>query len=364
MQRILYMNAGIHHTEGIKYTGSKLRLLPYIVGEIERTGIRDVLDAFSGTTRVSQALAQSGYDVTANDISEWSEVFGNCYLVSSGQDRFYQEIIDGLNALEGYDGWFSENYGGTGPEGKRPFQMHNARKLDAIRDCIDTLGLEWVDKCVILTSLILALDSVDNTLGHFVSYLSGWSRRSYRDLKLELPARFPIRTRNTVLKGDAFDAVKRHHDLVYLDPPYGSNNEKMPPSRVRYASYYHFWKTVILNDRPRLFGKANRRDDTHDSESGSIFEEFRRGPDGRFIVMSAIDRLISEADADYILLSYSSGGRAGREELADIMSSNGTLLSVREIDYRKNVMSDFSRTREWTNQNDKVHKEYLFLMKK
>ena len=46
------------------------------------------------------------------------------------------------------------------------------------------------------------------------------------------------------------------------------------------------------------------------------------------------------------------------------MSSNGTLLSVREIDYRKNVMSDFSRTREWTNQNDKVHKEYLFLMKK
>ena len=80
--------------------------------------------------------------------------------------------------------------------------------------------------------------------------------------------------------------------------------------------------------------------------------------------MSAIDRLISEADADYILLSYSSGGRAGREELADIMSSNGTLLSIREIDYRKNVMSDFSRTREWTNQNDKVHKEYLFLMKK
>ena len=99
MRRILYMNAGIHHTEGIKYTGSKLRLLPYIVGEIERTGIRDVLDAFSGTTRVSQALAQSGYDVTANDISEWSEVFGNCYLVSSGQDRFYQEIIDDLNAL-------------------------------------------------------------------------------------------------------------------------------------------------------------------------------------------------------------------------------------------------------------------------
>ena len=154
----------VPHTEGIKYTGSKLRLLPYILGEVSGLGVKDVLDAFSGTTRVSQAFSQAGYDVTANDISEWSEVLGNCYLKSNGPDSYYLEIIDMLNALDGYDGWFTENYGSDSPDGKRPFRIHNTRKLDAIRDKIDSLGLEWVDKCVILTSLILALDAVDNTM--------------------------------------------------------------------------------------------------------------------------------------------------------------------------------------------------------
>ncbi|MDR3244205.1 MAG: DNA adenine methylase, partial [Elusimicrobiota bacterium] len=49
-------------TEGIKYTGSKLKIIPYIInilGEIKN--IKTVLDGFSGTTRVSQALAQLGY---------------------------------------------------------------------------------------------------------------------------------------------------------------------------------------------------------------------------------------------------------------------------------------------------------------
>jgi len=82
-------------TEGIKYAGSKLKILPYIVQLIgELDGIKNALDGFSGTTRVSQALAQLGYNTTASDISAWSEVFGVCYLKSEKEDTFYQEILD------------------------------------------------------------------------------------------------------------------------------------------------------------------------------------------------------------------------------------------------------------------------------
>lgn len=359
----MQQDAKPYFSEGIKYTGSKLKLLPHIIDTVKDLNVRSVLDGFSGTTRVSQAFAQVGYDVTANDISEWSEVFGNCYLMSRKPDSFYKEIIDMLNALPGYDGWFSENYGGDDPSGKKPFQLHNTRKLDAIRDKIDELDLEWVDKCVILTSLILAMDSVDNTLGHFAAYLSGWSPRSYNTMFMKLPGRFPVTTRNEVTKGDIFDAIKTHHDLAYFDPPYGSNNEKMPPSRVRYASYYHIWKTIILNDHPQLFGKANRREDTHDTESSSVFEEFKKNDDGKYIAMQAIDRLIRETDANYILLSYSSGGRATKEQLFDIIGTHGRLVSAKEIDHRKNVMSGFSWTNEWLNDNG-PNKEYLLLMEK
>lgn len=352
-------------TEGIKYTGSKKKIIPQICGMVEDLrGVKNVLDGFSGTTRVSQAFAQSGYNTTSNDISVWSEVFATCYLKSKKTDSFYQEIIDFLNGLQGFDGWFTENYGADEAEFKKPFQRKNTQKLDAIRDEIERLNLSWEDKCVILTSLIYALDKVDSTLGHYAAYLNQWSPRSFNNLYLKLPKRFPITSENSVIRGDIFDTIaKNEYDFAYFDPPYGSNNEKMPPSRVRYASYYHIWTTVILNDKPALFGNANRREDTRDGKAASIFEEFRKDENGHFIAMQALKRLIQETQSRYIMLSYSSGGRATKEELYQAMTENGKLLKVVEIDYKQNVMANMRWTNEWIN-SDGRHKEYLFLMEK
>ncbi|MGB4577604.1 MAG: DNA methyltransferase, partial [Paludibacter sp.] len=156
---------------------------------------------------------------------------------------------------------------------------------------------------------------------------------------------------------------KNEFDFVYFDPPYGSNNEKMPPSRVRYASYYHIWTTVILNDKPALFGKANRREDTRDRVAGSVFEEFRKNENGNFIALEALRKLIINTRSRYILLSYSSGGRATKQELNDIIAESGKLLKAVEIDYKKNVMGNMRWTNEWINSDGKCH-EYLFLMEK
>lgn len=116
-------------TEGIKYAGSKLKILPYIIEMlVEFDDVKNVLDGFSGTTRVSQAFAQLGYNTISIDISVWSEVFGNCYLLSKKLDTFYQEIIDHLNSLKGYNGWYTENYGAELAESKKPFQAKNTKK--------------------------------------------------------------------------------------------------------------------------------------------------------------------------------------------------------------------------------------------
>ncbi|MBR6032234.1 MAG: DNA adenine methylase [Bacteroidaceae bacterium] len=353
----------VPETEGIKYTGSKLKILPYIIDMVGELGVKSALDAFSGTTRVAQAFSQIGYDTTSNDISVWSEVFGTCYLLSKQPDSFYIPYLEELNSLEGYKGWFSENYGGEGEDGKMPFQMKNTMRLDAIRDKIDEYDLTWEDKCVLLTSLIYAMDAVDNTLGHYAAYLSGWSPRSYNDIVLKLPKRHLTETTNKVVQGDVFDVVKDYHDLVYLDPPYGSNNEKMPPSRVRYAAYYHIWKTIILNDKPKVFGKARRREDTRDTVSPSLFEEYKKNEQGNFIAMQAIKKLIEQTNAHYILLSYGSGGRATKEELNDILHSNGKVIAAQEINYKKNVMSNMRWTNEWINSDGKYN-EYLFLLEK
>ena len=362
-QTSLFDDLQVPQTEGIKYVGSKLKILPHIIQIINGLKIRTALDAFSGTTRVAQAFSQLGFDTSANDIAEYSEIFGHCYLLSTKPNEFYQKFIDELNSLKGTFGWFSQHYGGENEAGKRPFQLKNTMKLDAIRDKIDEFDLKFTDKAVLLTSLILALDCVDNTLGHYASYLSGWCKRSYNDLFLRLPRRFAPKTQNRVIKSDAFKAITNFYDLVYFDPPYGSNNEKMPPSRVRYKAYYHFYKSVILNDKPRVFGKANRREDSRDTAFPCIFEEFKRDESNKFIAMRAIERLIANTNARYILLSYSSGGRASKQELQEIISLNGRLLDAREIDYKKNVMSAMRWSYEWVN-DDNTHKEYLFLLER
>jgi adenine-specific DNA-methyltransferase len=278
-----------------------------------------------------------------------------------------------LNSIEGKDGWFTEHYGGNATENgcsesdglKRPWQKHNTRKLDAIREEIDRLNLSAVDKAVALTSLIRALDAVDSTLGHFVSYLREWSPRSYNSLELEIPRIIPKERDHLVCKRDIFDLVKDVEvDLAYLDPPYGSNNEKMPPSRVRYSSYYHLWTTICLNDRPELFGKANRRADTSDTVCGSIFEEFRHDENNRFIAVEAIGRLLRETKAKHIVLSYSSGGRATAAELDEVIRNAGTMVELIELDHKKNVMADMRWTNEWLRDADNPNREFLFLIRK
>ena len=352
-------------TQGLKYAGSKLKLIPVILESIKDLEIKSVLDGFSGTTRVSQAFAHKGYDVTSNDIAYWSEIFGKCFLLNKKSKEYYQEILDELNSLKGISGWFTAHYGGDEKmKVKMPFQRKNTEKLDAIRDKIDDLKLNEIEKAVVLASLLLALDAVDSTLGHFASYLSKWSSRSYHDLFLKMPNIKEVNGHHEVTRGDIFDAVKnRSFDLAYFDPPYGSNNEKMPPSRVRYQSYYHIWTTVVRNDKPSLFGKVNRRVDSRDLVSGSIFEEFRKNESGNFIALEAIHSLIEQTKASYILLSYSSTGRATKKELETIIEATGKILKIVEIDYKKNIMASMRWTNEWLNSED-ANKEYLFLMKK
>ena len=349
-------------TEGIKYAGSKLKLLPHILRLAQKVQPQTVFDGFSGTTRVSQALAQAGYRLIANDIAVWSRVFAECYLLSPHPREHYKDLIDHLNGLPGRHGWFTEHYGIS--DGlKKPWQQHNTLKLDAIREEIEQLSGH--EKAVALASLILAMDEVDNTIGHYASYLSEWSPRSYREMKLRLPRIIPKTNEHEVHQADVFDIVSNvEADLAYYDPPYGSNNDKMPPSRVRYASYYHLWTSICLFDKASLFGKAKRRADTSDTVSASVFEDFRRTEAGRFVVVEAIERLLKQTKTKHVILSYSSGGRATAEELNDVIRNSGKLLEVVEIDYQRNVMGGMRWTHEWVRDAEEKNREFLFLIER
>ncbi len=331
--------------EYIKYIGSKRLILPHILNLIP-DDVETVLDAFSGSTRVSQALAKD-YNVISNDLGYYSQVLAEAYLLRTKPDAYYQEIIDGLNALEPISAWFSLAYLGLE---KKPYQRHTLNRLDAIRKEIDKFN--GIDKSVLLASLLLALEKVDSNLGHFSSYLRDFSKRSYGDLLLKVPACNSKRN-HQVFREDIFKLLERdlEYDLVYFDPPYGSNNNNMPSSRVRYQQYYHLLDTIVRNDEPEIFGKVGRR---RDAECG-VFEEFRKDGD-KFIVQDSIEDLLNKTRSKYIMFSYNNNGRLPIPDLLELLGD----CKILQIPHKSSVMSNMSWEKGWERDLSK-NTEYLFL---
>ena len=356
-------------TEGVRYSGSKRSVIPKIHELIHLLPIRTVLDAFAGTTRVSQYFKSAGYDVHSNDLAAYSSVFGRCYLENCDVERLELDgKIKFLNHVKPVDGYFSEYFGGeddgTGlvkaADGKKkPFLLKNTRKLDAIRDQIDKIAEDKIEHAILLTSLINALDQVENTLGHQVAYLSRWAPRCYSDLVLRRPRLLAGDGDYRTTRKDA-RKISDRFDLAYFDPPYNTNNTHTPTTRVRYASYYHFWTTVVLNDRPQSIGASNRRlDASSDTLPGAIskYESIRYE-----VVRDEIKALIAGVDARYVLFSYSNKGKVTVADLEEIFS-HYKVLAVEKFSHRENVQRLLTSNREWLGDQS-ANFEYLFLIEK
>jgi adenine-specific DNA-methyltransferase len=66
--------------------------------------------------------------------------------------------------------------------------------------------------------------------------------------------------------------------------------------------------------------------------------------------MKALKKLINETKTRYLMLSYSLGGRATKDQLLDIISGSGKLLEINLIDYKKNVISNMRSTNNCINK--------------
>lgn len=359
-------------TEGIRYTGSKREIIPRIVSMVKDfcPDVETVLDACAGTTRVSQAFRKHGYSVTANDLASYTKVFAQCYLLNEKPVSYYQDWIAKLNALEGKDGWFTKNYGGEVTDQvkcnavqsdgqKRPWQKHNTRKLDAILEEIPKLTQDPVEKAVLLTSTILAMDKVDNTMGHQVAYLKQWPKRSYDPIELFTPQLIPTGKQCFTSQKSIF-AVDKYHDLVYIDPPYGTNNQKTKTTRVRYRSYYHLWTTVCENDQPSLHGAALRRyDASSDSlpNGVSVFESTDHQT-----VYDATKKLIENLNCKYVLFSYANKAKLSEKDLREIFGEY-KILDFAAFDHKENAMKHSTINSEWLGDQSK-NQEFLILVEK
>lgn len=187
----------INNLTTIRYAGSKTKILDKINDILRDIEYTSVLDAFSGSGRVSSYFKYMGKNVHANDLAVYSKVINETHLLGSNDRKTIEKQIDYLNSLKPKSGWYTENYGGHYNNGlslqadgyKKPFYIDVSMKLDAIRDEIDILyPVDCVNKSILITSLLNALDDRCNDLGHHVSYLKKWSKKSLKPLVLQYPS--------------------------------------------------------------------------------------------------------------------------------------------------------------------------------
>jgi adenine-specific DNA-methyltransferase len=305
----------------IKYLGSKRLLVPAIVEVIQGLGhqVASVLDLFSGTSRVGHALKAAGYQVFSNDLNAYAHTLATCY-VQADRDELLDDasrLLVELNALPGRPGYFTETF----CEQARFFQPRNGARIDAIRDEIARKCLPPELEAVLLVSLMEAADRVDSTTGLQMAYLKRWAPRSFKDLELRLPALLPRAPRG---KGRAFlgDAVATaaavEVDLVYMDPPYNQHS---------YLANYHIWESLVLWDRPEVYGVARKRVDVRQRRSGF---------NAKATFTGAMTAALAAVRARHLLVSFSNEGYLTRDEMEGLLRARGQVTTF-EHEFKRYV---------------------------
>jgi adenine-specific DNA-methyltransferase len=331
----------------IKYLGSKKKLLAQINEVIGSFGdVKSVGDMFSGTSRVGHSLKQNGYRVVSNDHNSYAHALATCYVQSDTEDwqRGAELLVEEFNSLQGEPGYFTKTF----CEDARYFQPKNGARVDAIREAIETKDLHPELKSIMLVSLMEAADRVDSTTGVQMAYLKQWATRANNDLSLRVPNILPRAKagKGQALQMDALDAVRQSEvDLLYLDPPYNQHS---------YLGNYHIWESLVLWDKPEVYGVANKRVDVRDRKSTynfkrefhSSFRELLQAVDSKIAVISFNNEgYISKSEME-LLLTEMHGGTAQYATFAHdykryvgaqigIYSTNG--VRVGEVSHTKNL---------------------------
>jgi adenine-specific DNA-methyltransferase len=307
----------------IKYLGSKRTLIEAITQAVRGPGnVTTVLDLFSGTSRVGHALKSAGFIVHSNDHNAYAATLARCYVQAdlSAVEKDARGLIEEFNQLPGRPGYFTETF----CERSRFFQPKNGARIDAIREAIEAKSLPEELKAVVLVSLMEAADRVDSTTGVQMAYLKQWAARANNDLNLRMPAlldcRHPGACRAHQL--EASEAAKIKVDLAYLDPPYNQHS---------YLGNYHIWESLVLWDKPEVYGIACKRLDVRERKSRfNSKREFK----------AAMTETLSNINAASVLLSFSNEGFVDKAEMLELLKclpGDKRNVIVIEHDYKRYV---------------------------
>ncbi|MHB0997939.1 MAG: DNA adenine methylase [Armatimonadota bacterium] len=340
----------------IPYLGNKRKLLPLIIKAIQKTGLDNgtFYDVFTGSTVVARLAKSLGYKVIANDWEPYSYYTGVAYLKNNHEPAFssfdgLSNAISRLNNLQPVHGYIAAHYCPKDDENYDPeiermfYTQENGRRIDAIREEIaawyENGLIDRNEEAVLLASLIYQSAYCSNTSGVFKGFHRGWGGATktawYRirsKLTLSPPVFIDNRAENIIYQADASTLIDDVIcDIAYLDPPYNQH---------QYGANYHLLNTIALWDKPKVNPKISQGSER---DKSAIRKDWRTDRRSLYCYKSsaenAFNELVSNIKAKYLLVSYSTDGIIGFDNLLEILSNRGELSVVTEKYKRYRVSS-------------------------
>lgn len=351
----------------ITYIGNKRALLPHIDAQVQR--IREKLggkklacaDLFAGSGVVSRLLKQHAEVLTVNDLETYSRILAECYLQNRA-DYPAEQVQEALGRLEAalehpVEGLVAGNYApkndGNIQPGERVFYTRdNALRIDTYR-----AAMEQEDPALrpfLLGPLLYAASVHTNTGGVFKGFYkdskTGIGKfggngenaltRILGTVTLQPPVLSDFACRTVICQEDvnALAVKLPMQDLVYLDPPYNQHP---------YGSNYFMLNVIAEN---RLPGALS-------SVSGIPAGWNRSDYNKRAKALSAMEALVRDLPARFLLISYNSEGFITLEEMEELLGRYG------RVERREIVYPTYRASRNLRERSIKVS-EYLFVVEK
>lgn len=365
------------HEENPKYLseqlitclGNKRALLPFIGSAI--TDIRRSLnknrirffDVFSGSGIVSRYARKQSAFIVANDLEPYAQIINQCYLSPDHEINdpaflaVHTEICQKLQNEQLEPGIIAMNYAPRNDQailpGERVFYTsRNARFIDSARKAISNAAPRWQP---LLLAPLLAQASVhantagvfkgfyknkDTGLGQFGGKNGDALSRITGDIHLPFPVTSNYPVEALVLCGDANKvcSVAPPVDIAYLDPPYNQHP---------YGSNYFMLNLITQYSEPQDVSPVS-----------GIPPNWQRSQYNRKRdAAQALEDLIANVKARYVIVSFNSEGFIPRKTMEAILAKQGE-VTTREVSYNA-----FRGSRNLRNRESHVT-EFLFIVKK
>lgn len=324
-----------------RYLGNKYKLNEFIKNTIQQEcgDFKTFADLFAGTGSVA-SMFQDKHLIT-NDI-----LFSNyvCHQTWFGTEKYSKTKI--ANYIKKYntttiykENYISKNYSNT------YFNKINCKKIGYIRNDIEqnynSKNLNFREKCILITSLLYAMDKIANTCGHYDAYRKNGELD--RELVLGMPLIKNTNIKNELYNEDINNLVKIiSADIVYLDPPYNSR---------QYCDAYHLLENIARWEKPEVFGVAKKMD------RSSLKSDYCT-----INATKAFEDLIKNINAKYIVLSYNNMAKKGNDR-SNAKLSDSDIIRILEAKGEVKIFSQDYKAFSTGKSNIEKNAERLFICK-